>query len=500
VSDRTLSYNRGMSESLALLIQSGHPLILIETTDEDRAAEMVRAAGGALQRKLCDWSLTRGLWELDEQGQPKREHAPLKYVLRSGEQTVFVFRDLGPHLKDAAVHRLLRDLSPVCRTMKCALVCLEYLPFPAEASRLVVRFDVGWPTAEELERTVRETYQRIQCESLYEVTSHITRREMEQLVQTLRGLTTSEAERVIASAIYQDYRLCGSDLSRIVDAKRQLLGSTGCLESIVADFSPEDIGGLHNLKDWLRVRRGGFSQEAREFGVEPPRGVLMLGVQGCGKSLCAKVVASDWKMPLLRLDPGVLYQKYIGESENRLRQALRQAEAMAPVVLWIDEIEKAFASASADSSDGGLSQRMFGTLLTWMQDHRHPIFLVATANDVSQLPPELMRKGRFDEMFFIDLPDAAARARILGIHLSRRNRDPAAFDLERLGAAADGFSGAELEQAVRSGLYAAFSQQQELSTEILLNELGQTRSLSAVMPERIAQLQAWARERCVPAD
>jgi SpoVK/Ycf46/Vps4 family AAA+-type ATPase len=305
---------------------------------------------------------------------------------------------------------------------------------------------------------------------------------------------------VIASAIYQDYRLCGSDLSRIVDAKRQLLGSTGCLESIVADFSPEDIGGLHNLKDWLRVRRGGFSQEAREFGVEPPRGVLMLGVQGCGKSLCAKVVASDWKMPLLRLDPGVLYQKYIGESENRLRQALRQAEAMAPVVLWIDEIEKALASASADSSDGGLSQRMFGTLLTWMQDHRHPIFLVATANDVSQLPPELMRKGRFDEMFFIDLPDAAARARILGIHLSRRNRDPAAFDLERLGAAADGFSGAELEQAVRSGLYAAFSQQQELSTEILLNELGQTRSLSAVMPERIAQLQAWARERCVPAD
>uniref|UniRef100_A0A7C2JZR0 Uncharacterized AAA domain-containing protein ycf46 n=1 Tax=Schlesneria paludicola TaxID=360056 RepID=A0A7C2JZR0_9PLAN len=496
-----------MSDSLALLIRAGHPLILIETTDEDRATATVRATAAALQRKVCDWSLTRGLWELDEQGTPKREHAPpgkpadaLKYVLRSGEQTVFNFRDLGPHLKDAQVHRLLRDLSPVCRNLRCALVCLEYLPFPAEASRLVVRYDVGWPTAEELEQTVRDTYRRIQSESLYEVTSHITRSEMDQLVQTLRGLTASEAERVIASAIYQDYRLTGNDLSRIVDAKRQLLGSTGCLESIIADFSPDDIGGLANLKDWLRLRRGGFSQEARDFGVEPPRGVLMLGVQGCGKSLCAKVVASDWNMPLLRLDPGVLYQKYIGESENRLRQALRQAEAMAPVVLWIDEIEKAFASVASDSSDGGLSQRMFGTLLTWMQDHRHPIFLVATANDVSQLPPELMRKGRFDEMFFIDLPDAAARRRILGIHLARRGRDPAAFDLDRLSAAADGFSGAELEQAVRSGLYAAFSRRQELSTDILLEELAKTRSLSAVMPERIAHLRAWARERCVPAD
>jgi len=496
-----------VSEPLALLIRAGHPLILVETTDEDRAAGIVRATGGALQRKVCDWSLTRGLWELDEQGQPKREHAPagkpadaLKYVLRSGEQTVFIFRDLGPHLKDAAVHRLLRDLCPVCRNMRCAVVCLEYLPFPAEASRLVVRFDIGWPTSVELEQTVRETYQRIKDESLYEVTSQITRREMEQLVHTLRGLTASEAERVIASAIYQDYQLSGNDLSRIVDAKRQLLGSTGCLESIVADFSPDDIGGLANLKDWLRTRRGGFSQEARDFGVEPPRGVLMLGVQGCGKSLCAKVVASDWAMPLLRLDPGVLYQKYIGESEGRLRQALRQAEAMAPVVLWIDEIEKAFASASADSADGGLSQRMFGTLLTWMQDHRHPIFMVATANDVSQLPPELMRKGRFDEMFFIDLPDVAARARILGIHLARRKRDPAKFDLDALSVAADGFSGAELEQAIRSGLYAAFAKKQELTTAILLNELSQTRSLSVVMPERLASLRAWAKERCVSAD
>jgi len=496
-----------VSDHLALLIQAGHPLLLIETTDEDRAEGMVRDTAARLQRTVCDWSLTKGLWQLDDTGRPVRNLAPagkpaaaLEHVLRSGEQTVFVFRDLGPHVRDAQVHRLLRDLQPVCRKMRCTIICMEYLPFPAEASRLVVRFDLGWPTAEELEQTVIDTFRRIQSESLYEVTSKITRREMDQLIHTLRGLTRSETERVIASAIYHNYSLSGDDLPRIVEAKRQLLGATGCLESIVADFSPDDIGGLDNLKEWLRVRRGGFTHQAREFGVEPPRGVLMLGVQGCGKSLCAKVVASDWKMPLLRLDPGVLYQKYIGESESRLRQALSQAEAMSPVVLWIDEIEKAFASASADSADGGLSQRMFGTLLTWMQDHRHPIFIVATANDVSQLPPELMRKGRFDEMFFVDLPNAEARRRIWSIHLSRRQRDPLQYDLDRLVDATDGFSGAELEQVVRAGLYRAFAAQSELQNVHLIEELRSTKPLSAVMPERIARLRAWAAERCVPAD
>ena len=496
-----------LSEQLSLLIRAGHPLILMETTDENRAIEVVRASASELQRKVYDWTLTGGLWQLDEQGQRQREFAPagkaaaaLTYILQSGEQSVFLFRDLGPHVRDALVHRLLRDLQPKCTAMRCAIVCLEYLPFPPEASRLVTRFDLGWPTAEELTQTVRETYRRIRKESLYEVTAQITRQEMEQLVNALRGLTRSEAERVIASAIYQDYSLRGSDLPRIVEAKRQLLGQTGCLESIPADFGRDEIGGLERLKSWLAIRKGGFSEEARAFGLEPPRGVLMLGVQGCGKSLCAKVVARDWQMPLLRLDPGVLYQKYVGETEHRLRQALQQAEAMAPAVLWIDEIEKAFASASADSSDGGLSQRMFGTLLTWMQDHRHPIFLVATANDISQLPPELMRKGRFDEMFFIDLPNEDARARILGIHLARRQRDPQQFDLPRLAAAAEGFSGAELEQAIVSALFAAFSQRVEVSDELILTELAQSRTLSQVLPERLQQLRDWAGERCLSAD
>ena len=341
-------------------------------------------------------------------------------------------------------------------------------PLPPEVRRLTVPFDVGWPDEEELMDIVRKTFQEVQRRSLRQVESKLTKRELEMLVQTLRGLTTEEAARVVSGAIHDDNVLDSSDLPRIVDAKRNLLGTTGCLESIAADVSPDEIGGLNNLKRWLNLRHGGFTARAREFGLDPPRGILLLGVQGCGKSLCAKVVASAWRMPLLRMDPGVLYQKYIGESEARLREALHQAESMAPVVLWIDEIEKAFASASSDSADGGLSQRMFGTLLSWMQDHRHPIFLIATANNLAQLPPELMRKGRFDEIFFVDLPGPEEREAIFSIHLRKRQRDKSKFDMARLVADSEGFTGAEIEQAVISGLYAAFAEKSECTTEHIL--------------------------------
>jgi SpoVK/Ycf46/Vps4 family AAA+-type ATPase len=312
---------------------------------------------------------------------------------------------------------------------------------------------------------------------------------MEQVVQSLRGLSCEQAERVVAGAIYHDYCLSGNDVARIVEAKRTLLGTAGCLEAIAVDFSIDDVAGMRSLKTWLKQRRGGFTRQAREFGLEPPRGVLMLGVPGCGKSLCAKAVAAEWKMPLLRLDPGVLYQKFIGENESQLRRALAQAQAMAPVVLWIDEIEKAFASASESSADGGLSKRMFGTLLSWMQDHRHPIFIIATANDVSSLPPELMRKGRFDEVFFIDLPSLDVREEVLRTHLKRRNRDPEQFDTKALATAAEGFSGSELEQVVISGLFEAFTEQQPLNSRHLADAIGKTRPLSLLAAETVERLR-----------
>jgi SpoVK/Ycf46/Vps4 family AAA+-type ATPase len=347
---------------------------------------------------------------------------------------------------------------------------------------------------------VRETFRTIKHRSGRVVTSHITKREFEHLVQTLRGLTLDEAGRVVAAAIYADGSLTNSDLPRIIEHKRQRLHTSGCLESILVDVEVDELGGLENLKRWLALRRQGFTSEARAFGLSPPRGMLLLGVQGCGKSLCAKMVASDWGMPLLRLDPGTLYNRFVGESENRLRQALSQAEAIAPAVLWIDEIEKAFAFASADSADGGLSQRMFGTLLTWMQDHRAPLFIVATANDIAKLPPELMRKGRFDEVFFVDLPRPDNRAKILATHLRRRQRDPQTLNLEPVVAATEGFSGAELEQLILAGLFEAYQAQSELTADILVDVAQQTQPLAILMRERVNELRRWAAERCVPAD
>lgn len=492
------------AENLKLLIRARHPLVAMETPDEPRALRVVRQAAESMGLPLLEWSVTDGLVDqspdfrrLVEAG---KVGAALRYVKECGRAAIYVFKDLGQHSKDPQVVRALRDFYFASDQRGSTIILIDAVSLPPEIRRLTIPFEVGWPDEDELMAVVRNTFQEVQKNSLQQVESRLTRRDLELLVQTLQGLTTDEAARVVAGAIHHDLVLDGSDLPRIVDAKRRILGTTGCLEPIVADVSPDEIGGLKNLKRWLNLRRHGFTARAREFGLDWPRGILLLGVQGCGKSLCAKVVASAWRMPLVRMDPGVLYQKFIGESESRLRDALRQAESMAPVVLWIDEIEKAFASASSDSADGGLSQRMFGTLLSWMQDHHHPIFLIATANDLARLPPELMRKGRFDEIFFVDLPEAAERESIFAIHLRKRNRDRSQFDMARLVEASDGYTGAEIEQAVIAGLYAAFAEKSQCTTEHILATMRGTQPLSVVMRERVAELRAWAKSRCVMAD
>jgi ATP-dependent 26S proteasome regulatory subunit len=490
-------------EKLKLLIRSGHPIVSIETRDEERAVEAVRQTADELAMPLFEWSVTTGLVrtrpDRAKTGVTEKKAAlALDYILdNKGEKELYLLKDIGPHCRDAVVMRQIRDLH-TCPGVR--VIFLEGSPLPDDVRRLTVPLRFPLPEADELEKVVRSTFRRIKDESYQEITTTLTKRELEQVVTTLRGLTCNEAERVVASAIHADHALNADDVPRIIEAKRNLLESAGCLESISVNVQPDEIGGLDNLKKWLKRRRGGMTGKAREFGLEWPRGILLLGVQGCGKSLAAKVVAADWGLALLRMDPGVLYQKYIGESENRLRDALSQAESMAPVILWIDEIEKAFASASADSADGGLSQRMFGTLLSWMQDHNSPIFLVATANNIAALPPELMRKGRFDEVFFVDLPNAKARKTIFAIHLQRRKRDPEKFALDELAKAAEGFSGAEIEQAVVSALYAAFATDTELTDEHIRTELKNTKPLSVLMGERVKELRAWAANRCVPAD
>ena len=492
-------------EELELLIRAKNPIISIDTPDEPRAVRVVREVAARMSRPLAEWSVTEGLVTAppaarSELVKPGAILPALRYLRDSSYPIIYLFKDIAPLCADAQVARFLRDLYFSEDSRLWTLILADSGGLPPDSRRLTVPYDVGWPDETEMKEVVQRTLSEAADRGMTEIAVKLTGRQMDQLVQMLRGLTASEARRLVAAAVYDDNVLDAADLNRVMDAKRNRLSTTGCLETMVADVAPEDIGGLTNLKKWLNQRRGGFNAAARKFGLDPPRGILLLGVQGCGKSLCAKVVASAWRMPLLRMDPGVLYQKFIGESEARLREALAQAESLAPVVLWIDEIEKAFASAGSNSADGGLSQRMFGTLLSWMQDHRHPIFMIATANNISDLPPELMRKGRFDEIFFIDLPKERHRKTIFTIHLRRRGRDKEQFDVDQLAQAAEGFTGAEIEQAILSGMYSAYSDGKEFATEHILDAIEKTRPLSVVMRESIQGLRAWAANRCVPAD
>jgi SpoVK/Ycf46/Vps4 family AAA+-type ATPase len=322
---------------------------------------------------------------------------------------------------------------------------------------------------------------------------------VEALVSDLEGLTMFEAERSLARALVDDGKLDAEDLPRIRHTKEKLIGGGGLLELVAAPEGFDRVGGLTRLKKWIETRRSGFV-EAGDGALDPPRGLLLLGVQGCGKSLAAKAVAAAWNVPLFSLEAGRLLAPYVGESERNLREALKRVERMAPCVLWIDEIEKAFASGRSAESDGGVSQRLLGGLLTWMQERRRRVFLVATCNSVGQLPPELMRKGRVDEVFFVDLPAEPARAEIFRLHLEKRGEAAGRFDLAKLAGASGGFSGAEIEQAVVSALYEARASGLPLDGSALLVALRSTRPLSVVRAEEVAALRAWASGRCVPAD
>jgi SpoVK/Ycf46/Vps4 family AAA+-type ATPase len=282
----------------------------------------------------------------------------------------------------------------------------------------------------------------------------------------------------------------------VLGEKRQIVRRSGLLEFYEAEENLGDVGGLESLKGWLRRRHHAFSEEAREFGLPFPRGILLLGVQGCGKSLVAKAISREWRMPLLRLDVGRVFGKYIGESEAAIRRVAQTAEAVAPAILWIDEIEKGFAGATAESHDTGVSARVLGTFLTWLQEKRKPVFVFATANQIRNLPPELLRKGRFDELFFVDLPTADERAAIFAVHLRKRRRDPGDFALPALAERTEGFTGAEIEQVVNEALYTAFGAgRRPLKQDDLLAAAGEVVPISVTMREAITAMRHWAETR-----
>lgn len=497
--------SRSDSDCLLDLIRARQAAIYIPTYEEDYALETVRAVASERTTHFLVWSVTRGLYDgllQDEATIPDTSHpagAMTHLALHTPAKSIVAMLDLVPHLKDERTLRSLRELIPQFEAHGSTLVLIDAsADLPGVLRALVAKHDLSLPGADELEDIVRRTVRARQGETVVSV--QLRKDDLASIVQNLQGLTRRQARQAVLDTFVDDAKLDATDIKRIIAFKKRALRGVGVLEPVDTFTTLDEIGGMTNLKKWLDLRSRALSEDAAEFGIEPPRGVLMLGVQGAGKSLSAKAVATAWRRPLMRMDVGALYDKYIGETEQRLRDALRQAEMMAPVILWIDEIEKAFASAASQSVDGGLSKRMFGALLTWMQEHTRPVFLIATANDVSALPPELLRKGRFDEIFFIDLPTAEARKQIIEIHLKKRNRDPELFDLPAIVAACDGYSGAEIEAGIKASIYNAFANSSLLSTGMIIDALKISPPLSVTMAERMAELREWAQGRCVPAE
>jgi AAA+ superfamily predicted ATPase len=491
-------------QRLEQLIRARHSCISIVTFEETGAISLVRQVAERQKKPLWIWSANRGVRDAcRDDGMPvsDTEHpaAALYYLGVRENNSICIMLDLAEHLKDPRTLRMLRELVDLFEQGGGMLVMIDHQDnYPAVISACATRFELSLPDEIELERILLETLREFHKENPIRI--DITRHALRTVIRNLRGLTGRQAQQIIIDTVSEDLCFNSDDINRILAGKRQVIHSGGLLEYIETPVDLKQIGGLKRLKQWLKLRQDAMTEEAAAFGIDTPRGVLMLGVQGAGKSLCAKAIATAWQRPLLRLDPGALYDRYIGESERRLRDALRQAERMAPIVLWIDEIEKGFASAASRSTDGGLSQRMFGSLLTWMQEHEAPVFLVATANDIEALPPELLRKGRFDEIFFVDLPGTSTRKEIFAIHLRKRKRDPEKFDLEQLAEASQGYSGAEIEQAIISGLHKVFGTKRELETQDVLEALRESPPLSVTMKEAISGLRAWAKGKCVPAD
>lgn len=482
------------------LVLSFHPVIVIETVEEDRVEELLASVAAQARLQFFQWSVTQGL---NQGPTPSSRHGVttdpmglLSHLKGLTVEGIFLLKDFALHLGHAAAARQFRELSGrFARTRSALVLTGASVTLPPEIEAQAVRYELHLPGPEEL-ATVLKTVTRSLATSLSRGLV-FSAREEEQLIRALRGLTLNQARQALSHAIIEDGGLTSRAVQAVMQRKVQLVREGGLLEYYPVSDNQFELGGFKTLKAWLDRAVVGFTQEARALNLSPPKGILLVGVQGCGKSLAAKVTAKQWKMPLLKLDMGRLYDKYVGETEKNFRRAIAMAESIAPSVLWLDEIEKGLSSASGGSADTGVGMRLFGSFLTWLQEKKEGVFVVATANDLSALPPELMRKGRFDEIFFVDLPEAKERETIFAIHLRLRKQQPEQFDLRALVQASDGFSGAEIEQAVIGALYRALHQKRPLDTALLLDEIRQTIPLSVSRREDIDRLRAFASDRFV---
>ncbi|MFL6585427.1 MAG: AAA family ATPase [Luteimonas sp.] len=490
-------------QDLAALIRANTPLIVVETPDEPRAVELFRQSLVQVWRALYRWTITEGLRRVDLDGESETDTAAdasntLAAIRDADQRGIYLLLDFHPYLGYAGTQRQLRDLVQRRHCLPHVIVLVGHkVELPADLETMAVRFRPRLPDADALLKLVREeatAYQQEHGGRRVEADADAVR----QIVRNLQGLSLGDARRITRQLIHADGALAHDDLPALAKLKFELLNKSGHLhyEYDTAGFA--DVAGARRLKRWVEQRRRVFVEGDAPPGLDPPKGVLLLGVQGCGKSLLAKAIAGGFGVPLVRLDFGTLYDKYHGETERNLREAIASTEQLAPCVLWIDEIEKGLASSG--DSDGGVSRRVLGFLLTWMAERKSKVFLVATANQVHDLPPELLRKGRFDETFFVDLPAADVRTEVFAVHLARRGFDVADFDLPALAIEAEGFSGAEIEQAIVAALYAAHAAGAPLSQPMVVESLRDTRPLSVMMREQVDALRSWARERTVPAD
>jgi len=490
-------------KDLQLLIRSRYGLIYLDSMEEERAEGLLRHLADAMKTPFFTWTRSRGLVRAGMPDPMYDSRDPVKAVrnIESGGQPgIYHFQGLAGSLNGQDLLQAhLRDAARSMERREGALVLTgEGVELPATLKEIAALVTLPGPSDEEFRELLGRIVRDLSLRQSVEVS--LSREETSTLVKALSGLTLMEAGKILTKAIVEDGALTSNDIRHVIDAKREIVEREGLLEYFPAETTMAGVADLRSLKAWLAKRTAVVRspEKAEQFGLGFPRGVLLLGVPGCGKSLSAKAVASEWELPLLKLDPSNLYNKYIGESEGNFKRAMRAAERMAPIVLWIDELEKAFASGG--SEDGGVAQRILGSFLGWMQDRKGDVFVVATANDIQRLPPEFLRKGRFDEIFFVDLPDGPTRTEVFRIHLSGRGHDPGDFDLETLADASDGFSGSEIEQVVVSALYTAFANGTQLDTAALLAEARETRPLSVTMVERVEAMRAWARGRTVPAN
>ena len=490
---------RDTVHELQTLVSSYHSLIAIETVEEDRARSLLISVANELRLPFYEWSVGNLLQRLHGttiEGTQEASGA-LQHISHIDGPAIFLMKDLAPHLNGPSVNRTLREtVEKLSSSTSTIVITGDPIELPRDLESIAVRFRLQLPDPEELRELVRNVIESMSVR--HRVRVDLSREDAQKLVQTLSGLTLTQARQIIAQAIVDDGALTGTDLDRVIRAKGQLIDRAGVLEFFPPETNRFELGGFHRLKEWLDRARIGFTPEAQAMNLEAPRGILLVGVQGCGKSLAAKFIARQWRLPLLKLDAGRFYDKYVGETEKRFRRAVEMAEAMAPVVLWIDEIEKSFARGGDGDADGGLSRRLFGSFLNWLQEKRREVFVVGAANDLMVVPPELLRKGRFDEIFFVDLPSIGERRDIFKIHLELRKQHPARFDVNALADAADGFSGAEIEQVVVAAIYRALQSKTALTTEMLIESVACTVPLSETRREDVSRIREEARGRFTP--